>query len=180
MSRAMMENKKDYIFSGWDFTPLYDYIDKCIALYKNVPEVYQYTSVDALFNGIVRPQEDGSVDLCLRSTNCQYLNDKEEGVAHFNVEMIFDLADDGLTILRRTQFLQRNAVLQSIFLGSFLESDLGDHNAAHAIQIIENPLESAYFLQRYAAAIILTLNGNSMCLPVLFVFPINVNLVPLS
>lgn len=74
----MMVNKKDYIFSGWDFTPLYDYIDKCIALYKNVPEVYQYTSVDALFNGIVRPQEDGSVDLCVRSTNCQYLNDANE------------------------------------------------------------------------------------------------------
>ncbi len=73
-----MAAKKDYIFPGWDFTPLYDYIDKSKALYKNVPEVYQYTSVEALFNGIVRPQEDGSVDLCLLSTNCQYLNDANE------------------------------------------------------------------------------------------------------
>ena len=73
-----MADKDDFIFPGWDFTPLYDYIDKCKALYKNVSEVYQYTDVDALFNGIVRPQDDGSVDLCLRSTNCQYLNDANE------------------------------------------------------------------------------------------------------
>lgn len=78
MLSIIMAEKKDFIFPGWDFTPLYDYIDKCIALYKNVPEVYQYTSVDALFNGIVRPQNDGSVDLCLLSTNCQYLNDANE------------------------------------------------------------------------------------------------------
>lgn len=73
-----MVGKPGNIFPGWDFTPLYDYIDKCIAPYKNVSEVYQYTDVDALFNGIVRPQDDGSVDLCLRSTNCQYLNDFNE------------------------------------------------------------------------------------------------------
>ena len=73
-----MADKKDYIFTGWDFTPVYDYIDKSKALYKDVPEVYQYTSVEALFNGIVRPQEDGFVDLCLLSTNCQYLNDANE------------------------------------------------------------------------------------------------------
>lgn len=73
-----MAEKKDFIFPGWDFTPLYNYIDKCIALYKDVREVYQYTSVDALYKGMVRPQEDGSVDLCLLSTNCQYLNDFNE------------------------------------------------------------------------------------------------------
>lgn len=73
-----MAEKSEYIFSGWDFTPLYNYIDNCIALHKSIPEVYQYTSLDALFNGIIRPQGDGSVDVCLLSTNCQYLNDFNE------------------------------------------------------------------------------------------------------
>ena len=68
----------DNIFPGWEFTPLYDCIDRYINLHKNVAEVYQYTSLDALFNGILRPQKDGSVDLCLLSTNCQYLNDPTE------------------------------------------------------------------------------------------------------
>ena len=58
--------------------------------------------------------------------------------------MVLDLADNGLTISGRPQFLQGNAILLGVFLRSFLVSDLSDHDTIDTIQVIEDALKIAH------------------------------------
>lgn len=65
---------------GYDLTPLCDFIDDATALPSKqiLKVVFQYTGIDALFNGIIRKNPKGETEICIRSTNCRYLNDPGE------------------------------------------------------------------------------------------------------
>lgn len=65
---------------NYDLTPLYNLIDTATALPSKqiLQVVFQYTGIDALFNGIVRKNQKGETEICLRGTNCRYLNDPGE------------------------------------------------------------------------------------------------------
>lgn len=77
----MLKNNNDRLFfHDGDLWPLYSYIQKETSLPKKGEHdvVFQYTSWESLFNGIVRRGNDGYAYICLRATNCQYLNDPGE------------------------------------------------------------------------------------------------------
>lgn len=81
-----MENNLKYhqknrlFFPEGDLTPLYTFINEKTALPSKqlLKVVFQYTSWEALFNGIIRQDSCGNPEICLRATNCQYLNDPGE------------------------------------------------------------------------------------------------------
>ena len=96
------------------------------------------------------------------------------------MDMVLDLADDGLTISRRTQFLQGDAILLGILLCSFLVSDLRDHDAIDAIQVVENTLEITHLADWNQRVIVLALDGDTVLIAGNLVFPIDINLMLLT
>lgn len=56
-------------------------IQKLFYKYKeieNQKQLYHYTDIEALLNGIIVPNPDPEEEICLRATRCTHLNDKEE------------------------------------------------------------------------------------------------------
>lgn len=53
----------------------------CIKIMDFVPDaeiLYHYTSIEALFGGIIVQQPQTDKEICLWTSNCQYMNDPEE------------------------------------------------------------------------------------------------------
>lgn len=75
-----MSNTLSKTIKGYDLTSLYNFIDSATALPSKqiLKVVFQYTGIDALFNGIIRKNSKGETEICLRGTNCRYLNDPGE------------------------------------------------------------------------------------------------------
>ena len=75
----MEQNIYDILVNGLDLNAFYSFIDSKTELNHNTPElVFQYTTWSALFNGIIRSNEDDDKKVHVFSTNCQYLNDPKE------------------------------------------------------------------------------------------------------
>ncbi|MFV0587570.1 DUF2971 domain-containing protein [Bacteroides reticulotermitis] len=55
------------------------FIKNCTSIPKDVDIIYQYTNIDALFNGIVvkEPKKEGE-EICLWASNYMYMNDPNE------------------------------------------------------------------------------------------------------
>ena len=64
----MEQNIFDYLVEGLDLNAFYSFID----IDKNTPKfVFQYTTWSALFNGIIRSDEEDDKKVHVFSTNCQ-------------------------------------------------------------------------------------------------------------
>ena len=75
----MEKNIYDYLVNGHDLNAFYSFIDSKTDIDNNTPElVFQYTTWSALFNGIIRSNEEDNKKVHMFSTNCQYLNDPKE------------------------------------------------------------------------------------------------------
>ena len=75
----MEQNIFDYLVEGLDLNAFYSFIDSKTDIDKNTPKfVFQYTTWSALFNGIIRSDEEDDKKVHVFSTNCQYLNDPKE------------------------------------------------------------------------------------------------------
>ena len=75
----MEQNIFDYLVEGLDLNAFYSFIDSKTDIAKNTPKlVFQYTTWSALFNGIIRSNEEDDKKVHVFSTNCQYLNDPKE------------------------------------------------------------------------------------------------------
>lgn len=55
------------------------FIKDCTSIPKDVEIIYQYTNIDALFNGIIvkEPKKEGE-EICLWASNYMYMNDPNE------------------------------------------------------------------------------------------------------
>ncbi|MCR5433069.1 MAG: hypothetical protein K6F20_01600 [Bacteroidaceae bacterium] len=70
----MEQNIFDYLVEGLDLNAFYSFIDSKTDIDKNTPKfVFQYTTWSALFNGIIRSDEEDDKKVHVFSTNCQYL-----------------------------------------------------------------------------------------------------------
>lgn len=68
----MEQNIFDYLVEGLDLTAFYSFIDSKTDIDKNTPKlVFQYTTWSALFNGIIRSNEEDDKNVHVFSTNCQ-------------------------------------------------------------------------------------------------------------
>ena len=87
----MEQNIYDYQVNDQDLNDFYSFIDSKTNIDNNTPElVFQYTTWNALFNGIIRSNEDDNKKVHVFSTNCQYLNDpKEVETGEQYVDMVF-------------------------------------------------------------------------------------------
>lgn len=75
----MGQNIYDILVNGLNLNAFYSFIDSKTDINNNTPElVFQYTTWSALFNGIIRSNEDYGKKVHVFSTNCQYLNDPNE------------------------------------------------------------------------------------------------------
>ena len=73
----MEQNIFDDLVEGLDCNAFYSFIDSKTDIDKNTPKlVFQYTTWSALFNGIIRSNEEDDKKVHVFSTNCQYLNDQ--------------------------------------------------------------------------------------------------------
>lgn len=69
----------EHLIDGLDLNNFYSFIDSKTNIENNTPElVFQYTTWSALFNGIIRSNEEDDKKVHVFSTNCQYLNDPKE------------------------------------------------------------------------------------------------------
>lgn len=57
---------------------LIDYIQSVVSVPNNVKIVYQYTNIEALFNGIIVKNPILNKEICLWASNCEYMNDPDE------------------------------------------------------------------------------------------------------
>lgn len=57
--------------------PLKNYINSMLEKPNN-SDIYHYTTIEALYNGILRKEAKVDEEICLRSTSALYLNDPEE------------------------------------------------------------------------------------------------------
>ena len=55
-----------------------DYIQEYLKKPNMSSGLYHYTSIEALYNGIIQQDCKLGQEICLRATNVLYLNDKEE------------------------------------------------------------------------------------------------------
>lgn len=114
----MEQNIYDYQVNDQDLNDFYSFIDSKTNIDNNTPElVFQYTTWNALFNGIIRSNEDDNKKVHVFSTNCQYLNDpKEVETGEQYVDMVFKCF---LEELGKCDERHRNA----IFMTSFSENE---------------------------------------------------------
>lgn len=117
----MNYNIYDILVKGLDLEAFYSFIDKKTNIDDNAPElVFQYTTWQALFNGIIRSMEDDDNKVHVFSTNCQYLNDPKEvetGEQYVNMALEGFLGNSGES--PDEDFRHRNA----IFMTSFSENE---------------------------------------------------------
>ena len=59
-------------------TPLMNYLDSLIRVPDNLSTLYQYTSIEALLNGIIVDNPSEGKEICLWASNCEYMNDPDE------------------------------------------------------------------------------------------------------
>jgi len=107
------------LVEGLDLNAFYSYIDSKTDIDSNSPElVFQYTTWGALFNGIIRSDEEDDKKVHVFSTNCQYLNDPKEVETG---EQYVDMALEGFfgNSGKCDEFRHRNA----IFMTSFSENE---------------------------------------------------------
>lgn len=96
------------------------------------------------------------------------------------MDVVLNLADDGLPISGHPQFLQGESILLGVFLRSFLVPDLRDHDAIDTIQVIENALKIAHLADWDQRVVILALNGDTVLIAGYHVFPLGINLMLLA
>lgn len=117
----MNYNIFDRLVKGLDLEAFYSFIDKKTNIDDNAPElVFQYTTWQALFNGIIRSMEDDDNKVHVFSTNCQYLNDPKEvetGEQYVNMALEGFFGNSGES--PDEDFRHRNA----IFMTSFSENE---------------------------------------------------------
>lgn len=117
----MNYNIYDILVKGLDLEAFYSFIDKKTNIDDNAPElVFQYTTWQALFNGIIRSMEDDDNKVHVFSTNCQYLNDPKEvetGEQYVNMALEGFFGNSGES--PDEDFRHRNA----IFMTSFSENE---------------------------------------------------------
>lgn len=117
----MNYNIFDRLVKGLDLEAFYSFIDKKTNIDDNAPElVFQYTTWQALFNGIIRSMEDDDNKVHVFSTNCQYLNDPKEvetGEQYVNMALEGFFGNSGES--SDEDFRHRNA----IFMTSFSENE---------------------------------------------------------
>ena len=79
MGQNNFDSLIERLIEGLDLNAFYSYIDSKTDIDDNTPKlVFQYTTWDALFNGIIRSDEEDDKRVHVFSTNCQYLNDPKE------------------------------------------------------------------------------------------------------
>lgn len=117
----MNYNIYDILVKGLNLEAFYSFIDKKTNIDDNAPElVFQYTTWQALFNGIIRSMEDDDNKVHVFSTNCQYLNDPKEvetGEQYVNMALEGFFGNSGES--PDEDFRHRNA----IFMTSFSENE---------------------------------------------------------
>lgn len=75
----MEKNIFDVLIKNYDLSQFYQVMDKLKKIRLSHDElIYQYTTWNSLFNGIIRPSESDEKKVHLWSTNCKYLNDPNE------------------------------------------------------------------------------------------------------
>ena len=57
---------------------LIDYLQSLVGVPNNVKIIYQYTNIEALFNGIIVKNPVIDKEICLWASNCEYMNDPDE------------------------------------------------------------------------------------------------------
>lgn len=73
MSRLVDEFK-----SRLDLQPLITFINTHSSIPEETKVIYQYTHWDALFHGMLDGGREKNKEVCIRATNCRYLNDPKE------------------------------------------------------------------------------------------------------
>lgn len=73
-----MKGLVDEIKSRLDSQPLITFINNHSFIPKGTKVIYQYTHWDALFHGILDGSREKNKEVCIRATNCRYLNDPKE------------------------------------------------------------------------------------------------------
>lgn len=112
----MEQNIFDILVDGLDLNAFYAFIDgKTNIENNNTPElVFQYTTWNALFNGIIRSNEEDCNKVHVFSTNCKYMNDPKEvetGEQYVDMALKGFLGDCG----ECDDYRHRNAIYMSSF-----------------------------------------------------------------
>lgn len=98
-----------------DAQPLVVFINEHTAIPGDVKTLYQYTHWDALFHGIVDGGREKDKEVCIRATNCRYLNDPKE------VLLGKQLADEILKKAVDDASLKSSIKMEEYFVSSFSE-----------------------------------------------------------
>ena len=69
---------------------LKEYIDKFTVKTESVAEMYHYTTIEALFNGILVQESTPQKEICLRASDARYMNDPTEMKVGFDFLESFD------------------------------------------------------------------------------------------
>lgn len=74
--------------------PLREYLDSLVNLPNDVSFLYQYTSIEALYNGIIVKNPVKDKEICIWASNCEYMNDPDEvKTGRKFAEKMFKLSD---------------------------------------------------------------------------------------
>ncbi len=93
------------------------------------------------------------------------------------MEIECHIPNKGFSDFGLSQLLKRNSALLCIQLCPALESFLGYHYALNTIQIYQNTIESTHLLFWHVFAVIFTFYSHPVFYPIIFVLPIDINLV---
>lgn len=109
-------NVYEEIKAKLDAQPLIVFVNEHTTIPGDVKILYQYTHWDALFHGIVDGGREMGKEVCIRATNCRYLNDPKE--------VLFgkQLADEILKKVSDDPTLKSNIKLEEYFVSSFSEN----------------------------------------------------------
>ena len=99
---------------------LIDYIQSVVSVPNNVKIVYQYTNIEALFNGIIVKNPILNKEICLWASNCEYMNDPDEvRTGRKFIDKAFKLSLDKKRVSSSENKKIEEAIKKDFFITSF-------------------------------------------------------------
>lgn len=98
-------------------TPIINYLDSLVRMPENLSTLYQYTSIEALLNGIIVNNPNEGKEICLWASNCEYMNDPDEvKMGRKFAEKIFRCSQDDF---KKSLLKTEENIREKLFITSF-------------------------------------------------------------